>query len=142
MEGTGMFVLASSGLAAAYISGTVAALAIVGSLVTTGLTLRHQRALAEEDRLSDRRADAYVRLLEYQHEDAAFEQLLPPAVASRFLAFGSQDANRALDGVRAARKTSKEAFNEAIDGLVRQIRLELQGRPDEERLHTVTRWQG
>jgi hypothetical protein len=136
-----MFVLASSGLGAAYISGAVAALAIVGSLVTTGLTLRHQRALAEEERLSNRRADAYVRLLERQHGDPGFRELLPPEVASRFLAYGSEEANRALDAVRVARNTSDQAFNEAIDDLLRQIRLELQGQPDEERLHAVTRWQ-
>ena len=140
-QGTVMLVLASAELAAAYITAAVAALAIVGSLVTTGLTLRHQRLQAEEERLSNRRADAYIRLLEHQHEDPAFEQLLPPQVASRLLAYGSEDVNRALGLVRRTRDRSGEAFNQAIDALVRQIRTELQGKPDQDQLDAVTRWQ-
>lgn len=99
-----MPVLAS--LAAAYISAAVAALATVGSLLTTGLTLRHQRLQAEEERLSNRRADAYIRLLEHQHEDPAFEQLLPPQVASRLLAYGSAWSFRALSSAAATRSRS------------------------------------
>jgi hypothetical protein len=135
-----MLILASAELAAACITAAVAALAIVGSLVTTRLTLRHQRLQAEDERLSNRRADAYIRLLEYQHEDAGFKGLLPPQVASRLLAYGSEDVNRALDVVRKPRDSSDEAFNEAIDALVLQIRTELQGKPDQDRLHAVTRW--
>ena len=140
-DGTLMLVLASANLAAAYITAAVAGLAIVGSLVTTGLTLRHQRLQAEEERLSNRRADAYIRLLEHQHEDPRFDQLLPPQVASRLLAYGSEEVNRAMGTVRRTRDSSAEAFNEAIDGLVRQIRVELQGKPDQDRLNAVTRWQ-
>jgi hypothetical protein len=136
-----MLVLASAELAAAYISAAVAALAIVGSLMTTGLTLRHQRLQSEQERLSNRRADAYIRLLEYQHEDPAFDQLLPPQVASRLLAYGSEDVNRALGLVRRTRNSSGEAFNKAIDEMVLQIRTELQGKPDQDRLDAATRWQ-
>jgi hypothetical protein len=136
-----MLVLASAELAAAYVSAAVAALAIVGSLATTALTLRHQRLQAEEERLSTRRADAYIRLLEHQHEDPAFEHLLPPQVASRLLAYGSEEVNRALGLVRRTRNSSGEAFGEAIDALVLQIRTELQGKADQDRLDAATRWQ-
>jgi hypothetical protein len=68
---------ASAELSAAYVTGSVAALAIIGSLVTTWLTLRHQRALARDERLATQRADAYIRLIEYQHIDPGFRNLLP-----------------------------------------------------------------
>jgi hypothetical protein len=57
-----MLVDASAELSAAYVTGSVAALAIVASLITTWLTLRYQRALAvaQDERLSTRRADAYM----------------------------------------------------------------------------------
>jgi hypothetical protein len=133
--------LASSELTATYVSGAVALLAIVSSLVTTALTLRHQRTLAEEGRISDRRADAYIRLIEHQHEDPAFEHLLPPQVASRLLAYGSEEVNNALGNVRRAANESGESFESAIDDLLRKMRCELQRHPDSEPLHALTRWQ-
>jgi hypothetical protein len=131
--------LASTETSASYVSAGVAALAILASLVTTFLTLRHQRALAEEERVSKNRADAYIRLLEYQHKNPRFEGLLPAEIAARFLAHGSEEANRALDTVRKAR--GDEAFKKAIDGLLTQIRFELQGKKDSEPLNPVDRWQ-
>ena len=97
---------ASAGLSAAYITGSVAALAIVASLVTTWLTLRYQ----------------------------------PGEVASRLLAYGSEEVNRALQRVREARSQSTEAFSETIDAMIAQVRLELQGKKDRERLNSATRW--
>jgi hypothetical protein len=136
-----MPIVASAEVDAAFITGAVAALAIVGSLVTTALTLRHQRALADEERISNRRADAYIRLLEHQRVDPSFKDILPPEVASRLLAYGSEEANHALDAVRASRGQPPPAFSDAIDVMVRQIRLELQGKPDRGSLHAVARWQ-
>lgn len=132
---------ASAELSAAYITGSVAALAIVASLITTWLTLRYQRTLAQDERLSARRADAYIRLIEHQRIDPAFEKLLPAEVASRLLAYGSEEVNRALQRVREARSQSTETFREAIDGMIAQVRLELQGKKDQERLNSSTRWQ-
>jgi hypothetical protein len=130
-------------LTAAYVSGSVAALAIAGSLITTWLTLRHQRALAEEERISSRRANAYIRLLEHQHTDPGFSEKLPPKVASRLLAFGSAEVNQALQDVRAAARPGSQSgsFDQAIDALVSQVRRELQGKPDSAPLRTSTRWQ-
>jgi hypothetical protein len=68
-----MLLASSPELTGAYISASVAALAIIASVLTTWLTLRNQRLLAEEDRLSNRRAAAYERLLGYQHENPNFE---------------------------------------------------------------------
>jgi hypothetical protein len=135
-----MLVDASAELSAAYITGSVAALAIVASLITTWLTLRYQRALAQDERLSARRADAYIRLIEHQRIDPSFKDLLPPEVASRLLAYGSEEVNRELQRVRDATGRPGGAFNEAIDAMIAQMRLELQGRKDQERLNTATRW--
>jgi len=133
--------VASAEVSAAYITGSVAALAIAGSLITTWLTLKHQRALAEDERLSNRRADAYMRLIEHQRADPGFKNLLPAEVASRLIAFGSEDVNRALQRVREATHQSTDSFNTAINQMISQIRLELQGREDKEPLNTSTRWQ-
>jgi hypothetical protein len=132
---------ASAGLSAAYITGSVAALAIIGSLFTTWLTLRHQRALAQDERLATQRADAYIRLIEYQRIDPGFRNLLPAEVASRLLAYGSEEVNWALQRVREAIGQSPEASNEAIDGMIARVRFELQGQKDKKRLNTATRWQ-
>jgi hypothetical protein len=128
-------------LGAAYITGAVAALAIVASLITTWLTQRHQRALAQDERISARRADAYIRLIEHQRIDPGFNSLLPAEVASRVIAYGSEDANRALQQVREATRQPAGNFSEAIDGLIAQIRFELQGKKDQGRLNVATRWQ-
>jgi hypothetical protein len=132
---------ASAELSAAYVTGSVAALAIIGSIVTTWLTLRHQRTLAQDERLASQRADAYIRLIEYQRIDPGFSNLLPAEVASRLLAYGSEEVNRALQRVREATSQSTKASNEAIDGMIAQVRFELQGKKDQERLNTATRWQ-
>jgi hypothetical protein len=132
---------ASAELSAAYVTGSVAALAIVGSLITTWLTLRHQRALAQDERLATQRADAYMRLIEYQRIDPGFRKLLPAEVASHLLAYGSEEVNRALQQVRKATGQSAQASNKAIDEMIAQIRFELQGKKDQERLNTSTRWQ-
>jgi hypothetical protein len=131
--------LASTEISASYATAGVAALAILVSAGMTVLTLRRQRALAEEERVSNNKADAYIRLLEYQHKNPRFEGLLPAEIAARFLAHGSEEANRALDIVRSAR--GDEAFQEAIDGLLTQIRFELQGKKDSGPLNPITRWQ-
>jgi hypothetical protein len=131
---------APADLSAAYITGSVAALAIAASLITTWLTLRHQRLLAHDERLSKLRADAYIRLIEHQRADPGFTGLLPAEVASRLLAYGSQEMNLALQRVREA-EGSAEAFDEAIDAMVARIRFELQGTKDTQRLNAVTRWQ-
>jgi hypothetical protein len=131
----------SAELSAAYVTGSVAALAIIGSLITTWLTLRHQRALARDERLAAQRADAYIRLIEYQRIDPGYRKLLPAEVASRLLAYGSEEVNWALQRIREATRQSTEASNEAIDRMIAQVRLELQGKRDQERLNVVTRWQ-
>ena len=131
----------SAELSATYVTASVAALAIAGSLITTWLTLRHQRALAQDERLATQRADAYIRLIEYQRIDPGFKNLLPAEVASRLLAYGSEEVNRALQRVREATGQSAGTFNEAIDGMIARVRFELQGKKDQERLNTSTRWQ-
>jgi hypothetical protein len=134
-----MLPLASAAAAAPYITGAIAALAIVGSFLTTGLTLRHQRLMAEEERLSSRRADTYIRLLEHQHQDPDFRKMLPAEIASRILAYGSVETNEALQTVRSA--GDDEAFAHAIDTLINQVRRELQGQQAGEVKQAVGRWQ-
>jgi uncharacterized protein YjbI with pentapeptide repeats len=62
-----MLLFTSSDLAT-YLSLGIAALAIIASLVTTGLTLRHQRKLAEHQSFDERYASAAEQL---GHEQAA-----------------------------------------------------------------------
>jgi hypothetical protein len=125
---------------AAYASAAVAAVAVVATVVMTVMTLGHQRALAEDERRAGQKADAYIRLLEHQHEDPGFRALLPPTVASRLLAFGSEETNAALGVVRAA-GDDPSAFRKAIDALLAQIRLELRGTADTHPLDAVSHWQ-
>jgi hypothetical protein len=137
-----MLILTSTDIEASLISGAVAAIAIIGSVITTVLTIRNQRALAEEERISTRRADTYIQLLEYQHQNPTLEGLLPGEIAAPLLAYGSESVN---DALREVRKSSKEpeydAFGKAIDSLLAQIRLELQGRADAHPLQATSRWQ-
>lgn len=145
-----MAVLASAETTATYVSGTVAILAIAATLAATWLTLRQQARLArqtldqqarlaQEERLWTHRAETYIRFLEHQREDPAFERILPADLAARIIAFGSEEVNNALGVVRAAAKVSPDAFEVAFDGIAAQIRVELQDRQDEQRLHLVTR---
>ena len=87
------------------------------------------------------RADPYIRLIENQRIDPGLRSLLPAEVASRMIAYGSDEVNQALQQVRKATGQSAETSNEALDGIITQIRFELQGKKDQERLNTATRWQ-
>jgi hypothetical protein len=129
-------VSSSADLSAAYITGSIAALAIVASTISTWITLRYQRTLAQDERLFNHRADAYERLLRYQHENPAFSGLLPAEVASRLNAYGSEDVHQKVRDVRAA-----AADPDSLDALLGQIRFELQVKRDRSRLHSSTRWQ-
>ena len=136
-----MELIASGEITAAYVSAAIAALAIVGSLITTWLTLRHQRVLAQDERLWTRRADTYVLFLQHQRDDPDFSELLPAELASQLIAYGSEEVNAALAVVRQSRGLGKESFGAAMDALVGQMRFELQRKPDKDRLHVTTRWQ-
>jgi hypothetical protein len=137
-----MLILTSTEIEASLITGAVAALAIVGSVLTTVLTIRNQRALAEEERISTRRADTYIRLLEYQRQHPTLKGLLPVEVAAPLLAYGSESVNDALSVVRkSSEEPGYDAYDKAIDSLLAQIRLELQGRADTHPLRATSRWQ-
>ena len=114
----------------------VAALSVVTSVLVAGMSLRSQRQLARDEWLWDKRSEAYIALVQYQRTDPGFAKLLPPDVASQLIAFGSEEINRALDAVRR----SPKPLSDSIDALVGQMRRELQGRPDSDRLHVTTRW--
>jgi len=114
----------------------VAALSVVASVLVAGMSLRSQRQLARDEWLWDKRSEAYIALVEHQRTDPGFSTLLPADVASRLIAFGSEETNRALDTVRR----SPGPLSDSIDALVGQMRRELQGRPDSDRLHVTTRW--
>jgi len=79
--------------------------------------------------------------MEYQRIDPGLRDLLRAEVASRLLAYGSEEVNLALQRVREATRQSAETSNEVIDGMIAQARFELQGKKDQERLNTNTRWQ-
>lgn len=136
-----MLLSTAPALGAAYITGGVAALAIVASVTSTWLTLRHQRSLALDERLLTLRADAYLQLLKHQATDPGYRQLLPPDVASVFNAFASEEVHIALGRVRESRDESPENFARALDLMVSQIRSELQRKQDRGPLNLVGRWQ-
>jgi hypothetical protein len=114
----------------------VAALSVAATIWVTRMTLRSQRQLMHDQWLWEKRSEAYISVIEYQRSDPGFSKLLPPDVASRLIAFGSEDANRALGAVRAA----EGPFSDLIDALVGQMRSEMQGHRDAAPLHVTTRW--
>ena len=114
----------------AIITGLVALAAIVGSVLTTWLTLRHQRGLANEDRVWDRRANAYLGffvLADARKNDVDFPVTRLPETIGAVYAFGSTKVIELMEGIESL--SSDVAGGRGVSGQVaHQMRSELLGR--------------
>ena len=91
------------------ISGAVAGVAVIGSVVTTGLTLRHQRK-ADNQR---RRHERHMRLLESGLKTAV--DFLAAADQLTRAAQALDTANISLDGAKSSGGATYERFREAVE---------------------------
>jgi len=129
---------------AAYIVGGVALVAVLGSVITTWLTLKHQRALMVDDRIWRARSEIYVRILNLtlykggdELSDARLTDELEDA-AAKVEAFASDEVVSIFHALlrtsempvtdEEERYTRAERIGIRIDDLMTIVRDELQGR--------------
>jgi hypothetical protein len=115
---------------AAIITGVVALAAIIGSVCTTWLTLRHQRGVAHEDRVWDRRADAYMGffvLADALKNGVDYPESRLPETIGAIYAFGSSTVVELLERIPSV--STEIAEGRGVTGSVaEQMRAELPGR--------------